>query len=208
MTVVSQIIDNGWSFIITAKPERNKELFSWYDYLPDKKQAWQYIDKEGHQHHFEWSNNLPLKQEHKAENRLHVNLLEYTEIDPSGAALYYNSWITNLNLHHGNVKEIAKGGATRFTIENVTFNEQKTRGFHTTHNFGHFGNLPNVFFRLAQIAHLFSQVHTLWKEGKKQIKAVGSCRRFWERAAVIFSSIVSNDYSDPILYVKLEINSS
>ncbi|MCB9027051.1 MAG: hypothetical protein H6625_12075 [Bdellovibrionaceae bacterium] len=113
-----------------------------------------------------------------------------------------------LHLHENNVKEVAAGGRARFKIENVTFNEQKTRGCFVEHNFGHFGNLPNVFFGLAQIAHLFSQMFYLWREGKRLIQKVGSQRRFRERLATLFSSIKMPIYDLPILQVKLELNSS
>jgi hypothetical protein len=206
--LIKHIKDNGWSFIITAKPERNIELFSWYDYLAETKQELKFTDEKGHQHHYQWSNKLPLKQDQKAADFTEVNLLEYSEISPENKVLYYNTWITDIYLHENNIKEIAKGGRARFTIENVTFNEQKTRGYHTEHNYGHFGNLPNVFFGLAQIAHLFSQMFSLWREGKRIIQNVGSNRRFWERMATLFSSIKMPIYELPIMHVKLVLDSS
>jgi len=206
--IIKQVKDNGWSFIITAKPERNKELFSWYDFLFDTKQELKFTDEKGHEHHYQWSNKLPLKQAYKDKDFTEVNLLEYSETSSENEVLYYNTWITDIFLHEKNVKQIAKGGRARFAIENVTFNEQKTRGYHIEHNYGHFGNLPNVFFGLAQIAHLFAQMFSLWKEGKRLIQEVGSGRRFWERMATLFSSAKMPIFELPILQVKLELDSS
>ena len=117
---VQQIQSNGWSFIITAKPERNKELFSWYDYLDEKKKELRFSDKEGHQHHFEWTNQLPLRQEVTGKNHFFVNLLEYTELSKDGQVIYYNTWVTDIHLHEGNIKYIAKGGRARFNVSAST----------------------------------------------------------------------------------------
>jgi hypothetical protein len=203
---IQQIKSYGWSFIITAKPERNKELFSMYDYVYEKKRSTNFFDKNGHQHHYEWANQIPLKLETNLSKQVLVNLLEYTEINANGEVIYYNSWATDILLKNENVKEIAKGGRARFQIENCTFNEQKTRGYNIEHNFGHFGNLPNVFFGLAQIAHLFSQLFVLWREGKKLILETGSQRRFWERMATLITSVPLPCCDFPIFNIKFEFN--
>jgi len=207
-TLAKKILNLGWHFIITAKPERNKELFSWYDYLSENKRKDSFLDKKGHTHEYTWSNKLPLKQEVREEDYFYVNLLEYAELDENKNLIYYNTWITDFKLNEGNVKKITQGGRARFAIENKTFNEQKTRGYQTEHNFGHFGNLPSVFFGLAQIAHIFSQLFSLSKIGKKLIQKVGCAQRFWERFATLFSSIILPDDGVPIFYIKLEIDSS
>ncbi|MCB9026889.1 MAG: hypothetical protein H6625_11260 [Bdellovibrionaceae bacterium] len=131
--ITKQLKENGWSFIITAKPERNKELFSWYDYLHEQKEEWLFKDAVGLQHHYQWSNKLPIKQDQKADDFTFVNLLEYSVTDTNSNVLYYNTWMTDIYLHENNVKEVAAGGRARFKIENVTFNEQKTKGCFIEH---------------------------------------------------------------------------
>jgi hypothetical protein len=207
-TIVKPITDFGWHFIITAKPDRNKELFSWFSYLHEKQKKRIVTDAQGHSHHYVWTNHLPLKQEVKEAAYFWVNFLDYREYDEHGKELYHNSWITDLLIHENNVAQIARGGRARFTIENRTFNEQKTRGFQVEHNFGHFGNLPNVFFGLAQIAHLISELFAFWSIGKHLIKSVGSRRRFWERLAVLISSIQLPTSDLPIFVVKFDLNTS
>jgi len=214
-SIVEQIKSKSWHYIITAKPERNKELFSWYDYLKEKKSFLVDMDKEGICREYAWSNKLPLRQELNPENYCYVNLLEYSETKEElingvkkNKVLYYNTWITDFKINESNVKELAEGGRSRFAIENKTFNEQKTRGYQTEHNFGHFGNLPSVFFGLAQIAHIFSQIFSLTKIGKNLTKEIGSSQRFWERYSVLFSSFYLPVDPNPILYLKLEINST
>ncbi len=205
---ISKVEEYNWKFIITAKPERNKELFSWYDLMEDERKHYQKVDNDGHIHRYSWYCQIPLRQENRKDKHYKVNILEYTEYDKDGEQLFHSTWITNIELNIKTVNEVAQGGRSRFLIENKTFNEQKNLGFQTTHNFGHFENLPSVFFGLAQIAHTFSQFFSFWKVGKSIIKKVGSSRRFWERFAVLFSSIKMNSSIVPIIYLKFEFDSS
>lgn len=206
--IVSKIESYNWKFIITAKPSRNKELFSWYEMMKNDHKYHQRVDNEGHIHQYRWYEQIPLRVENSEDKYYKVNLIEYTEYDKDGEQLFYSSWITNYELNIKSVIEVAKGGRSRFLIENKTFNEQKNLGFETNHNFGHFGNLPSVFFGLAQIAHTFSQLFSFWKDGKINIKKVGSSRRFWERFAVLFSSIQMSAPLFPIIYLKFEFDST
>jgi len=207
-TIVDLIYSKGWHFIFTAKAEKNRELFSWYDSMPAKKNHFEFIDKNGVIYKYTWLNKLPIKQYHNYENATFVNLLEFEEISLDGEVLYYNTWITDIVINSDNVKQITQGGRARFTIENRNFNEQKNRGYGTDHNFGHFGNLPNIFFGLAQIANLIVQLFSFWREAKKTIELAGSTRRYFERLAVIISSGFLPDDNAPILYLKFEFNST
>lgn len=205
---VELILEKGWHFILTAKPERNKELFFMYDYVFEKKQSFEYQDSRGHSHQYRWSNQLPIKQAIAKNKTVDVNLLEYAERDSDGKVIYFSSWMTDFAVSKDNVRAIAEAGRARFVIENRNFNEQKNLGFHTEHSFGHFGNLPNVFFGLAQIAQLITELFRFWKPAQTWIKNVGSKRRYFERLAVIVGSQIIEDDWGPILYLKFDFNSS
>ena len=116
--------------------------------------------------------------------------------------------MTDFEITQDNVRKTALAGRARFADENRNFNEQKNLGFHTEHNFGHFGNLPNVFFGLAQIAQLITELFSFWKTGKLNIAEVGSKRRYFERLAAIIGSLVQPEDDLPILYLKFDFNSS
>ncbi len=207
-SIISLIQERKWRFIITAKPERNKEVFFMFDYLHEQKQRFEFIDKNGTIRRYCWSNKLPLKQFGKSEKIILVNLIEYQEINSDGEMVYKSAWITDFEITKDNVKVLAKAGRVRFVIENRNFNEQKNLGLQTEHNFGHFGNLPNVFFGLAQIAQLITELFSFWKCGKGWIKAIGSKRRYFERLAVIIGELVLPEDDSVILYLKFEFNSS
>lgn len=77
--------------------------------------------------------------------------------------------MTNLEITSDNVKKLAQVGRARFVIENRNFNEQKNLGFGIEHNFGHRENLPNVFFGLAQVAQLITEMFRFWRTEKIEI---------------------------------------
>lgn len=204
---VDMILAKGWHFILTAKPDKNKELFFMFEYLKEQRQSLNRMDSCGVVREYRWSNKLPLKQ-YKNGIGHHVNLVEYVEIASDGRLIYKNSWITDFEITANNVQKIAQAGRARFAIENRNFNEQKNLGFQTEHNFGHFGNLPNVFFGLAQIAHLITELFCYWKSGKDDIESVGSKRRYFERLAVIIGECILDYDPKPILYLKFDFNSN
>lgn len=197
-----------WNFIITAKPDRNKELFFMFDYVYEQKQYHECRDKNGNLHKYCWSKNLPLKSYRKSESPIFVHLIIYEEINPEGEVLYSSSWITDLPIERQNVALIAKAGRSRFGIENRNFNEQKNLGFQTEHNFGHSGNLPNVFFGLAQVAQVFTELFALWREGNIAIAEIGSKRRYFERLSVLMGEMVLADFDLNNKYLKFVFENS
>lgn len=138
-----------------------------------------------------------------------MNYLEMTEINlETGGVVYHNTWMTNIEINQQNVQSIAEGGRSRFSsIENRTFNELKNRGYQMGHNFGHKGNLPNVFFGLMLIVNLLTQLFCLWKKGKDQIAIIGSVRRYFETLGVLVAHTALQD-EEKILYLKFEFNTS
>lgn len=206
--IIKLIRERNWRFIITAKPERNKEVFFMFDYLHEQKQSFEVIDSDGTIHQYSWSNRLPLKQFQRNEEIVLVNLINYQEINADGKIVYKNAWITDFEVTKDNVRTLTAAGRARFVIENRNFNEQKNLGLQTEHNFGHFGNLPNVFFGLAQIAQLITELFSFWNQGKGWIKAIGSKRRYFERLAVVIGELVLPDDGSQLNYLKFDFNSS
>ncbi|MBK7961044.1 MAG: hypothetical protein IPK04_07430 [Bdellovibrionales bacterium] len=79
---LSVIESFSWKYIVTAKPDRNKEAFL---------------------HRYEWTKNLPLKQYSKTENQILTNLVICHELSPEGEILYQSSWVKNLPVDKWNV---------------------------------------------------------------------------------------------------------
>ena len=70
---------------------------------------------------------------------------------------YRNGFVTDLDVTHDNVAEIAACGRARWRIGNGTFNVLKTNGYNLEHNFRHgrdgLANQPVVPDLLAFAAH-------------------------------------------------------
>ena len=69
------------------------------------------------------------------------------------------AWVTDLTLTAANVRAVARGGRTRWRIENETYNTLKNQGYHFEHNYGHGEkHLAVVMALLMLLAFLIDQV--------------------------------------------------
>lgn len=156
------------SFITVVKPEGNKALFDWVESFhwginaceKDKSQGeFSFVDKKSVTHKFRFVNKIPLNDTHPD---FKVNFIEYWGIDSKGKTVYHNTWITDILITQTNAYDIARGGRTRWHIENETFNTLKNQGYHFEHNFGHGNeNLSTVFALLMMLAFLIDQCEQL-----------------------------------------------
>jgi len=123
---------------------------------------------------------VPLNDSHPD---LLVNFLDYSEYDQEGNRLKYFSWITDLRITKGNAAWLARGGRSRWKIENETFNTLKNQGYHFGHNYGHgYQNLSVVFAMLMMLAFLVDQVQQLCCRLFRALREkLGSNRLLWER---------------------------
>jgi len=204
-TIVEILKKKHWHFIFTAKPERNRELFSWADMLKERCQTTEIVSADGSRKIHRFQNRLPLAQFLKEDRAVWVNLVELTEIGPDGTQRYFNTWVTDIEINKNNVVQIAQGGRARFaSIENRVFNEQKNLGFQMEHNFGYFGNLPNIFFGFALVAQCLTQLFCTWGRARLWIINAGSRRRYFEQLSIMISRTAIDDDDIPILYCKFE----
>lgn len=203
--VLTNLIHKKWKFIITAKPKRNKELFRNFEVRGDERTSLTITTDDGRKHKYLWANALPfIGESYKKKRRFHTNLVEYWEYDINGKKLYHSSWMTNIELNKSVIVDVVKAGRARFgAIENRCFNVQKNQGYRLSHNFGHKGNLHSVFFGLTQVAHILTELFSVWKTGKKLIKQIGSQRRFFEKLG---NAVVEGAFLitlEPVFYIKL-----
>jgi len=76
---------------------------------------------------YEWVNEIPLNGYLGGDV---VNFIEFHIFDAKGKRTYHNSWVTDLEVHKENVRELVKGGRSRWKIENEGFNTLKNHGYH------------------------------------------------------------------------------
>lgn len=154
------------SFITVVKPDGNRSLFEWVNAFNwgqagnrDGTQGECALTcSEGSLHKFRFVNRAPLNDEHA---HFSVNFLEYWVTDKKGKT-YHNTWITDIEINKENAYDIAKGGRTRWHIENETFNTLKNQGYNFEHNFGHGNeNLSTVLAMLMMLAFLIDEAEKL-----------------------------------------------
>ena len=143
-------------YVIGVKPGDHKYLFDWIgDSTPI---IYEEVDKDGHQHHFEVVQDVPLNDAH---HDYRVNVIEYWETKKSGKKLHF-TWVTKLDVTVSNVYSLMRAGRSRWRIENETFNTLKNQGYNFEHNYGHGNqNLCSNMSMLMMLAFLIDQVQQL-----------------------------------------------
>lgn len=134
--------------------------------------------------------DVPLN---KSNLDVRVNFFDYAEIDTTcGKAVKYFSWVTDLNVTAENVWEMARGGRSRWKIENETFNTLKNQDYHYEHNYGHGDqNLSVVFAYLMMLAFLVDQVQQLCCPlFQAAYKKLGCKRDLWQQLRGKFDNFI------------------
>jgi hypothetical protein len=115
--------------------------------------------------------------------------VHYLETDAKGQAKQW-TWVTDLEVTAGNVREAVRAGRARWRIENETFNTLKNQGYHFEHNDGHGEeNLSVVLAMLMMLAFLIDQVQQrcdpLFEAARKK---KGPRCALWEAIRHLFAS--------------------
>ena len=134
----------------------------------------------------QFANGLIL---HGQNQDLHVNYLEYMEVDPNTAeVICFNSWITDLPIAEENALEMVGVARTRWKIENETFNTLKNQGYHLEHNYGHGTKyLATNFAILTFLAFLTDQIaQCLDNAFQKALEICKTKKALWEKVRQIF----------------------
>lgn len=132
-----------------------------------------------------WSNDLILNGEHQD---MTTNYFEYTEVDATGKQLYYNTWISDIEVNEKNIEELIKVGRSRWKIENETFNTLKNQGYHLEHSYGHgekylATNLMLLTFMAFLVDQIAQKVDAAFDRAIKRYK---TRKRFWEKVRQVF----------------------
>lgn len=160
--VCELFLEANFNFILVCKPNSHVALYEQVDFLAQNGGVEQlrirhWNGRYAEIHEYRFVNEVPLRRDKDA---LQVNWCEITITrEDTGRRLYYNTFITNHKLAHGNVVSIVRDGRARWKSENETNNVLKTKGYHLEHNFGHGQQfLGNFLVTLNLLAFLF---HTL-----------------------------------------------
>lgn len=173
-------------FIINVKEGDHRALFETVRtaMCQGRTEEWSYVDERGIEHGYRWLNDVPLNQSHPD---LRVNFLEYWEIKDEQERLLCG-WMTDIPLSRDNVAAVARGGRSRWKIENETFNTLKNQGYRLEHNYGHGEqHLATVLAMLMMLAFLIDQIQELGCRLFQAARARFHSRTsLWERLRALF----------------------
>ncbi len=144
-------------FIIVCKDNDHEYLTDWFN-SADIKEAPEFekrrkVKKEKVVERYKYMKNVPLSD---SGSDCKVNVVR--QITESSKGIQKWMWVTDLDVDHSTVPLIAKGGRSRWKIENETFNTLKNQGYEFEHNYGHgYKHLNTVLAFLMLIAFLIDQ---------------------------------------------------
>jgi hypothetical protein len=176
-------------FILGVKRGDHAALFRQFEecLLADRVQGVHEQDRQtGASRSWLFVNGLRLNEANREVVVNFVMALEYEADDTAHAW----TWVTDLTVTRGNVRQVARGGRTRWRIENETFNTLKNQGYHFAHNYGHGENqLAVVLALLMMLAFLIDQVqqkcNPLFRQAWHQ---KGPKCALWETVRDLFAS--------------------
>ena len=186
-----------FSFILVAKPKDHKSLFEDISGMRrgEMLNTWQYREKVGRVHRYQWVNGVPLNGNAKSPA---VNFVEYWIINDNGEIGFHNTWVTDIEITKDNLAQIVRGGRARWKIENEGFNTLKNHGYHLEHNFGHGkGNLSEAFFLLNLLAFYAHQIFQMVDGLYQMARARFSSRiEFWNAARSAFRFFLFDSWDE------------
>lgn len=161
-SICELFLETKFNFILVCKPDSHVALYEQVGFLAQNGGVEQlriryWNGRYAEIQEYRFVNQVPLR---RGEDALLVNWSEISITrEDTGRRLYYNTFITNHKLTHGNIVSIVQDGRARWKSENETNNILKTKGYHLEHNFGHGQQfLGNFLVTLNLLAFLF---HTL-----------------------------------------------
>ncbi len=196
---IDELKTAGMSYILVAKPTDHKILFEWVDELTglgDAKKL-EIKDSKGKKYVYGWINQVPLNGTANADE---VNFFQFKIINKNKKTTYKNSWVTDIHIDKGNIRNLVKGGRARWKVENETFNTLKNQGYHLEHNYGHGKkNLSMVFFMLNLLAFYTHQILELTDPLYQKCRQDFSSRKeFWNQIRCTFRFMVFESWESMI----------
>lgn len=186
-----RIKEIGAHFIVNVNPTGNPSLFEWLKGIKLEEKTVR--TKEG-TIQLKFYNGVPLND---SSHDLQVNFIDCVVTDKKGKVTHF-SFVTDILVTKDNVQELARGGRSRWKIENETFNTLKNQGYQFEHNFGHgYKHLSHVFGMLMFLAFLVDQVQQrccgLFQEALKKMKRK---LYFWNKLRTLFEEFYVDSWAD------------
>jgi Transposase DDE domain len=179
----------GCHFILGVKEGDHPYLFKQFRQRLEAEQVEIVEDvdaRAGVTHGYVFVNGLSVNESNE---EVEVNFLQYLEMPEDGPERQW-TFVVDLQLTAANVRLAARGGRTRWRIENETFNTLKNQGYHFEHNYGHgYQHLCVVLAMLMMAAFLLDQVQQKCNRLFRQAwEKKGPKCALWEAVRHLFAS--------------------
>ena len=163
--VCRAIVEAGYNYIITIKPDNHKTSF---EYFVEAETTTAYGN--GIISRYRFMNAVPLTVQ---KDSALTNMVEVAETQKSGKHGYHNTFCTNIELNKGNCAELCRLGRLRWGIENSTNNVLKNGGYEFKHAYTH-GDQHGctVMAMLSIIALTINILSALFRKSKPLRKSV------------------------------------
>jgi hypothetical protein len=192
--MIEETLKQSMHYLYVAKPDDHTYMMQWiaaYKETP----RYEYIDEKGRLHSYRWQNKIPLNGK---KNSVDVNWLDYQLTNAKGKVTYKNSWVTDVEVTHANIKTLVDAGRCRWKIENECFNSLKNQGYELTHNYGHGKEyLSDNMYILTLLAFYFHQIFELTDKKYQACRvAYGSKKQLWENLRVTVRFLLFDSWED------------
>ena len=160
--------------------------------------------KNGEKHIARYCNNLILNGSNQD---ILTNYFEYEQLDKNGKRLYFNTWVTDIEITQDTIAELVEIGRSRWKIENETFNTLKNQGYHLEHNYGHGQKyLATNFMLLTFLAFLVDQIaQRLDTAFNKALKYCKTKKNLWEKVRQVFDLLPCKSINAAYRFISKDI---
>lgn len=193
---IKELSPLAYSFILVAKPEDHKSLYSDVDGLRRGGLLNNFVIKtKNRTYAYEWTNGVYLNSSKESPK---VNFFQLSITNEAGKTTYRSAWVSDIEITGENIEEMVRAGRARWKIENECFNTLKNQGYHINHNFGHGKkNLSETFFILNLLAFFLHQIFELSDTLYQSARATFSARvEYWNTIRVAFRLILFESWEE------------
>ena len=193
---VNELTSLKYSFILVAKPDDHKSLYSDIEGLRQGNLLDSYtITKKKKTYIYEWSNDVYLNG---SKDSPKVNFFKLTIINIDSKVAFQSAWVTDREVTSQNIEEIVRAGRARWKIENECFNTLKNQGYHIDHNYGQSEkNLSEALFLLNLLAFFLHQIFELSDTLYQSARATFSAKvEYWKTIRAAFRLILFDSWEN------------
>ena len=187
------IIENGDSFVFTAKKDSHKKMYEYIEVIENTTglKTKEKIVGEAHEQElwkYKYLNKVPINGN---KDTLLVNWFELEVFEvKTGKQIYSNTFITDMKITRTTIHKLGLIGRKRWKVENENNNVLKTKGYHLEHNFGHGKeHLAEFLLALNVLAFLSHIVLDLLDENYAKARAKVPRKRFFQDMETLTSFI-------------------